>query len=308
VKRGKIELRPELRELSPIVATAVEMTSPVVRERAQRLSVSAPERGLVVKADPVRMAQAISNLIVNASRYTETGGAIAVVAAVEGADVVVRVRDSGIGIAPAMLPRVFDLFVQEKRALDRAQGGLGIGLTVVKGLVELHGGRVSAHSDGPGKGSEFVIRLPLAHGEAEPVEAPPTSREPAARQPSGAAQPLRVLVVDDNVDAADMLNQALHVLGCAVRVAYDGEEALAAAPAFAPDLALVDIGLPEMNGYELVGHLRRLSSAPRRIVAITGYGQATDLARSRDAGFDEHIVKPVDLGTLEKVIDRSRTA
>jgi signal transduction histidine kinase/CheY-like chemotaxis protein len=306
VTRGKIDLRRERCELSSIVAKAVEMTSTLVQERGQRLTVSTPS-ALAVMADPARLAQAISNLLSNAAKYTEPGGEIAVVAVAEGSEAIVRVRDSGIGIEPEVLPRVFDLFVQEKRALDRAQGGLGIGLTVVKSLVDLHGGSVSAHSQGRGKGSEFVIRLPLAPGEehaAIPV-APPPSYVP---DPTPTEDRLRVLVVDDNADAADMLREALRVLGCSVQIAHDGEAALVAASGFAPDVALVDIGLPIMNGYELAGHLRRMEAAPKRIVAVTGYGQETDFQRSRQAGFDEHVVKPIDLGTLQGVLDRSRDA
>jgi len=298
---GKFELRKELCELASVVAKAVEMASPLVEERGHHLTISVPPRGLAVMADPARLSQAIANLLANASKYTEAGGEIGLVAVAEGAEAVVRLHDSGIGIAPEMLPNVFDLFVQEKMALDRSQGGLGIGLTVVKGLVELHGGSVSAHSEGRGKGSEFVIRLPLAASDA-PEALPPVA------PPVGAAiaQGLRVLVVDDNTDAAEMLSEALHILGCSARVAHDGETALAAASDFAPDLALVDIGLPIMNGYELAGRLRRLDAAPKRIVAVTGYGQEGDYLRSREAGFDEHLVKPVDLDALRAVLDRSR--
>jgi signal transduction histidine kinase/ActR/RegA family two-component response regulator len=307
VTRGKIELRREPCELSSVVAKAVEMASPLVEERRQHLTASAPA-GLAVMADSARLAQAISNLLANAAKYTEPGGHIGIVAQAEGSDAVVRVRDSGIGIEPEALPRVFDLFVQEKRALDRAQGGLGIGLTVVKSLVDLHGGSVAAHSKGRGKGSEFVIRLPLAsvdHPGASVPEAPPSSPTLGSSSAEGR---LRVLVVDDNTDAADMLREALRVLGCSVQVAHDGEAALAVASDFSPDLALVDIGLPVMNGYELVAHLRRLDTAPKRIVAVTGYGQEADYLRSRDAGFDEHVVKPIDLGKLQEVLERSRHA
>jgi signal transduction histidine kinase/CheY-like chemotaxis protein len=304
VTRGKIELETEVCELSSLIGKAVEMTAPLIADRGQRLWTFVPQDGLLVVADPARLVQAIANLLANASKYTERRGEIAVVALADGATAVIRVRDSGIGIAPEALPRIFDLFVQERQTLDRFQGGLGVGLTVVKGLVALHRGSVSAHSEGSGKGSEFVIRLPLAPPRA--LEGPGPVTPPSSRRlltPSE-VRPLRVLVVDDNVDAADMLREALGLLGCTVDVAYDGETALALAPDFAPDLALLDIGLPLMSGYELAGQLRSLCPAPRRIVAITGYGQESDHVRSRGAGFDEHVVKPIDLATLGKILDR----
>jgi signal transduction histidine kinase/ActR/RegA family two-component response regulator len=304
VTRGKIDLRPELCELSSVTAKALEMASPLVHEREQHLAISVPTRGLAVRGDPARLAQVLANLVANAAKYTERGGRIGIDAVSQESMAVVRVHDSGIGIAPEALPRIFDLFVQDKRELDRAQGGLGIGLTVVKRLVELHGGSVSAHSDGRGKGSEFVVRLPLASDAVpEAARSQPSLVSPIVKPTEDS---FRVLVVDDNADAADMLREALGVLGCAVQVAYDGAAALIAASGFAPDLALVDIGLPIMTGYELVGHLRRLASAPRRIVAVTGYGQEGDFVRSRAAGFDEHIVKPIEFSSLQELLDRSR--
>jgi signal transduction histidine kinase/ActR/RegA family two-component response regulator len=306
ITRGKIELHPELCEVSEVIAAAVEMMSPLLEARAQTLTISAPSRGLPVMADPARLSQAIANLLANANKYTEAGGRIQIVAAVDGSEAVVSVSDSGIGIAPDTLPRVFDLFVQDKRALDRTQGGLGIGLTVVKALVELHGGSVSAQSAGLGRGSEFTLRLPLAPHEAlaSARRAPPSS--PAVD--AGSREPLRVLVVDDNADAANVLQQSLCAFGHDVRVAHDGVSALAAAAGFEPDLVLVDIGLPGMDGYELAGHLRRLASPPTRMVALTGYGRAEDYRRSREAGFDEHVVKPMDIETLRAVIARSDAA
>jgi signal transduction histidine kinase/CheY-like chemotaxis protein len=303
ITRGKIELHPELCEVSEVISVAVEMMSPLVEARAQVLTISAPTSGLPVMADSARLAQAIANLLANANKYTEAGGRIEVVAAADGSDAVVSVSDSGIGIAPDTLPRVFDLFVQDKRAPDRTQGGLGIGLTVVKALVELHGGSVSARSAGLGRGSEFTLRLPLAPREAlAPARpAPDSSSAPDADD----HEPLRVLVVDDNTDAANVLQESVCALGHDVRVAHDGVSALAAASGFEPELVLVDIGLPGMDGYELAGHLRRLASPPRRMVALTGYGRSEDYRRSREAGFDEHVVKPMDIETLRSVIARS---
>jgi signal transduction histidine kinase/ActR/RegA family two-component response regulator len=303
ITRGKIELHREGCELSHVIATAVEMMTPLVEARAQVLTISAPPRGLPVLGDPARLAQAIANLLANANKYTEAGGRIDVAAVAEGSDAVVRVSDSGIGIAPETLPRVFDLFVQDKRALDRTQGGLGIGLTVVKALVELHGGSVSAKSGGLGRGSEFTLRLPLASREA--LSAPDAGEVPSLDHAAIDGDRLRVLLVDDNADAANVLQESVCALGHEVRVAHDGVSALAAATGFEPDLVLVDIGLPGMDGYELAGHLRRLGTPPRRMVALTGYGRAEDYRRSHEAGFDEHIVKPMDIETLRGVIARS---
>ena len=297
--RGKIQLEKEIGEVSPLISKAVEMVRPLVAERTQRLTISAPLQGIAVLGDPARLAQAIANLLSNASKYTAAGGEITVTALAEDSDAIIRVGDSGIGIAPEALSRIFDLFVQEAPVRDGARGGLGIGLSVVKKVVGLHGGSVSAHSDGLGMGSEFVIRLPLAFLDpiADAIPAAGSSSAPGLE---------RVLLVDDNVDAASMIGEALEVLGYSVRIAHDGPSALVAAQAFKPDVALVDIGLPVMSGYELVGRLRELDSAPRTIVAVTGFGQPRDFARSREAGFDEHIVKPVSFETLCEILERSR--
>jgi signal transduction histidine kinase/ActR/RegA family two-component response regulator/PAS domain-containing protein len=306
ITRGKIQLHIERCEVSQVIAKAVEMVRPAIQERAQMLTVSAPAHGLVVDADPARLAQTIANLLANATKYTEPKGCIEISAESEAGEAVIRVRDSGIGIAAETLPRIFDLFVQEKRALDRSQGGLGIGLTVVRALVALHGGTVSASSKGLGQGSEFVVRLPIAASDAM-VDAIPGA--PSSATAIGAAgDRLRVLVVDDNEDAANMLCESLRARGYGVWVAYDGPSALSVASEFEPDLVLVDIGLPGMDGYELVGRLRRLEPPPRWIVAVTGYGHEEDYARSREAGFDEHIVKPMSSETLRAVLDRCACA
>jgi signal transduction histidine kinase/ActR/RegA family two-component response regulator len=303
ITRGKVELRREPCQVSQVVAKAVEMVAPLIGERGQTLTTTLPATGLPVLADQARLAQAISNLLANANKYTPFGGKISVVAVAEASAAVIRIADSGIGIAPETLPRIFDLFVQEKRALDRAQGGLGIGLTVVKALVGLHGGSVSAKSDGLGKGSEFAIRIPLA----SPAHAAPVAKPPFSSAPIDTGAPVRVVVVDDNVDAAGMLGESIRALGCPVRVAVDAPSALATAAEFRPNLLFVDIGLPGMDGYELIGHLRGLDTAPKRIVALTGYGQEDDYRRSREAGFDEHIVKPMSIDTLRGILERSRS-
>jgi signal transduction histidine kinase/ActR/RegA family two-component response regulator len=297
ITRGKVKIERELGELAPIVAAAVDMAAPQLEDRKHRLIVSVPERGLLLSADRGRLTQAIVNLLTNAAKYTEPGGIIALTATGELGEVVVRVQDSGIGIAPELLPRIFDLFMQGQSDLDRSHGGLGIGLTIVKSIVTLHEGTISAHSAGLGQGSEFVMRLPLAASEDAAVEVPAIE----ARSPSG--DHCRVLAVDDNVDAALTLGQALGALGCTVQVVHDGAAALAALPTFAPELVLLDIGLPGMDGYEVARRLRSASPHPAlRIVAVTGYGQSSDRVRSRDAGFDDHVVKPVSLDILRRVL------
>jgi CheY-like chemotaxis protein/anti-sigma regulatory factor (Ser/Thr protein kinase) len=247
------------------------------------------------------LAQVLSNLLTNAAKYTEPGGAIAVTASREGGQAIVRVRDSGIGIPRELLPDLFDAFVQGARSIDRSQGGLGLGLAIVRSLVELHGGTVSAESEGTGRGSEFVIRLPAL--DAGDVPERGAEKNPAVDGATRAGG--RVLVVDDNRDAAEGLGDLLNDLGYVTRISYDGPSALAAAPEFTPHIALVDIGLPVMDGYEVARRLRMLPGlGDLRLVAVTGYGQPSDRERSRAAGFDEHLVKPVDDATIEPVLER----
>jgi signal transduction histidine kinase/ActR/RegA family two-component response regulator len=302
VTRGKVQLKKQSVEMSQVITKALEMASPLLEERLQKLALAIPSQGLPVIADAERLSQAIANLLTNAAKYTEPWGKISITAAAEGRDVVIRVNDTGIGIAPDVLPHVFDLFVQAPASLDRAQGGLGIGLTVVRSIVELHGGTVSAKSPGLGKGSEFAVRLPLA---PEPTTSLPGPSEPPLTAVSPSARRSRVLVVDDNLDAAEMLSLALEMLGCETHLASDGPSALATAFATRPELALVDLGLPVMDGYELARRLRH-SEATRgiRLVAITGYGQASDRAQSLKAGFDEHFVKPVALDLIREILER----
>jgi signal transduction histidine kinase/ActR/RegA family two-component response regulator len=301
ITSGKIQLSKERVEVAEVIAEAVEMASPLLEERFQNLTLSAPATGLPVMADRGRLAQAIANLLTNAAKYTEPGGKIEVTAEAEDSQVLVRVRDSGIGIAPETLPSIFDLFVQEKGSLDRAQGGLGIGLTVVRSLMHLHDGSVEAKSAGLGQGSEFVVRLPLAPDQAsEPVR----HASPQAKPGHGVRR--RVLIVDDNLEAAGMLATLLEAHGHDTSVAGDGPSALAIAPAFKPEVALLDIGLPVMDGYELARRLRGMDGfAATRLVAITGYGQASDRRSSSEAGFDEHLVKPVNVDALIKILSRA---
>jgi CheY-like chemotaxis protein len=239
-----------------------------------------------------------ANLLTNAAKYTPRGGDIAIDVERSGAAACVRVRDTGIGIRAEMLPRVFDLFAQERQALDRSEGGLGLGLSIVKSLVELHGGKVEARSGGRGLGSEFSVHLPLSQQADAALPTP----QPVQQAPRGS---LRVLVVDDNEDAAGLLAKALTRLGQVVRVAHDGPSALKAVETFTPDLALLDIGLPAMDGYELARRLRTLPAlAGVRLVAVTGYGQVRDREAAEQAGFHEHVVKPVNLAMLEGVLAR----
>ena len=299
ITRGKVELKRERVELATVVARAIEMASPLIEQRRHDLKVRVPARGLAVDADPARLAQVIANLLTNAAKYTERGGQIAVTAARDGDQLELRVRDTGIGIAPDVLPRVFDMFVQEQQALDRSQGGLGLGLTIVRSLVALHGGTVAAHSEGRGRGSEITIRLPAAAQLAEP----PPDAEPSPAAPGLERSGRRILVVDDNEDAAALLADLLDAQGHTTRVAHDGPAALRAAEAFEPELALLDIGLPVMDGYELAQRLRQRPGADTlQLVAVTGYGQDSDRQRAAEAGFDAHLVKPVNLERLERVI------
>jgi signal transduction histidine kinase len=292
--QGKVELRRQRVEVSEIVAKAIETASPLLEQHGHHLAVDVPPSGLAVDGDVTRLGQVIANLLINAAKYTRSGGRIAVEGARRGAEIVLAVRDDGIGIDREMLPKIFDLFMQERQALDRSQGGLGLGLAIVRSLIAMHGGSVSAHSAGRGHGSEFTVRLPAAvlqvaeddAGGAAPAEEPASAK--------GAADALRILVVDDNTDAAVVLAEWLSAVGHTTRIAHDGPSALRIAQELEPDVAVVDIGLPVMDGYELARRLRALPALERlHLIAVTGYGQSEDRLRSREAGFDEHLVKPI---------------
>jgi PAS domain S-box-containing protein len=294
VSQGKIQLHKERLDLSALLQQAVEASRPAVVEKRHTLSLTLAPEPLVLEADPTRMIQVFANLINNAAKYTDPGGHIAVTSAAEDGEAIVSVRDDGMGMTRELLTRAFDLFVQGTRSVDRAQGGLGIGLTLVRTLVRMHGGSVRASSEGPGRGSELVVRLPLAPR----AERFPADQAPRAR---AASSPLRVLIVDDNVDAAVALGQLMRILGHEVALAKDGPSALTAAAAVPPDLILLDIGLPGMDGYEVAARLRAAGHGHAALVAITGYGRQEDARRSRDAGFDHHLVKPIDLAQLQKI-------
>jgi PAS domain S-box-containing protein len=299
IARGKIDLRAQVVEIGDIVSAAVETTSPIIEERRHHLHVDVPEMGLKVSGDVTRLTQIISNVLSNAARYTEPAGHIHVTAGMRDDAVEVRVRDTGMGISPGMLSRVFDLFAQESQPMDRKHGGLGLGLTIVRSLVELHGGTVQAHSDGIGQGSEFVIRLPVAVDQDKQLrQTGPSSIRDEFRTGR------RILVVDDNVDAARLTAEALEAVGHQTRVAFDGPGALHAAGEFRPHIALLDLGLPLMDGYELAQQLKAAPSDGPLLVAVTGYGQASDHERTTAAGFHAHVVKPVDFGHLLGLIDR----
>ena len=301
IARGRVELKTEIVEVAEVVAKAIEMASPLLEQRNHTLKVDVPRRGLRVDGDTTRLGQVISNLLTNAAKYTPPNGVVTVRAEQVDDEVVLSVRDTGIGISPEVLPRIFDLFVQERQALDRSQGGLGIGLTIVRSLVERHGGSVSARSDGPGKGSEFIIRLPLEGRADAGADALPALPAAAAAAPGAGA--VRILVVDDNEDGAEMLADALIGKGYDTRVAHDAPAALRVAAEFSPDVAFLDLGLPVMDGYELAAHLRELPGlAGLRLIAVTGYGQESDRRRTRDAGFHGHLVKPVDIDAIEATL------
>lgn len=299
VATGKITLTKVRLELASVVAKAVEAAGPLLEHHRHQLHLSVPPHGLSIEGDEVRLTQVITNLLSNAARYTPPHGRIEVHAAREGDDVVLRVRDNGVGIDPALLPNVFDMFVQGERGSDRSQGGLGLGLSLVQSFTTLHGGTVSAHSDGPGRGSEFTVRLPSSTPAAQPAH--PTSRGAAFRLADSRRK--RVLVVDDNRDGAQMISMILARAGHEVQVANHPTQALSLADAFRPQLAILDIGLPVMDGYSLGRELRaRVTPAPI-LVALTGYGQNQDRRRSEQAGFKLHLVKPVSAQMLVHLMD-----
>jgi PAS domain S-box-containing protein len=304
VSQGKIQLRTERVELGALLAQAVEVSQPILGEKRQQLAMRAAAKPLPLEADPTRLVQVFANIINNAAKYSDPGGHISVTASTDRGEAVVAVRDDGVGMTPDLLERAFDLFVQETRSLDRAQGGLGIGLTMVRTLVKLHGGSVRAFSEGPGRGSEIVVRLPLA-----PRDSAQEARE-TGDGPRAAAAALRVLVVDDNIDAARALGRLLELLGHEVTLAHDGPVALARAAAVRPELVLLDLGLPGMDGYAVAARLKDAGHRPAALVALTGYGQEEHHQRSLDAGFDRHLVKPVDFALLSRLaadVQRDRT-
>ena len=298
ISRGKVELRMERVNLADVVASAVETSRPLIEQGGHELRVHLPAESIEIEADTTRLAQVFANLLNNAAKYTERGGRIHLSVVRDGAEVSVAVTDNGVGIPEAMLPRIFQMFTQVERSLDRSQGGLGIGLTIVKQLVELHGGKVVAISAGQGKGSTFVVTLPVQSARAPQATA--IGQRSGAATTSATNRPWRILVVDDNRDAAISLSIMLELMGNETRTAHDGLEALTAAEHYRPDIVLLDIGMPRMNGYEAARRLRQEPWGTQLVlVALTGWGQAEDKERSRDAGFNHHLVKPVEISALE---------
>jgi PAS domain S-box-containing protein len=297
ISRNKLVLRRQQVELAHVLQQAIETSRPLVDMGGHELAVHLPPDPVLLDADPLRLAQVFSNLLTNAAKYTPGGGHIELDAQCNGDEARIRVRDDGIGIAADMMPRLFEIFSQAAPALERSQGGLGIGLSLVRGLVELHGGHIEAHSEGAGRGSEFVVTMPVL------ARAPPV---PLHRDGKAAALPARrarVLVADDNHDGADSLTVALQGLGHEVCTAYDGEQALALAASTRPEVMLVDIGMPRMNGYEVCRAVRREPWGREvLLVALTGWGQDEDRRRAAEAGFDRHLVKPVDLPVLSELL------
>jgi signal transduction histidine kinase len=294
INQGRIELRREVLDLNEVLADAVESSRPVIEQAGHELVALMPGHDLLVHADRTRLAQAFMNLLNNAAKYTDPGGRIELAVMVERDKVTVQVRDNGIGIPPERLDDVFEMFSQVESALSRSRGGLGIGLSLTQRLVQMHGGTVRAYSEGVGYGSRFQVQLPLA---VRTESAPDPTAAPAPAEPAG----LRVLVVDDNVDAAETLAALLETMGHRTQQAHDGEAALQAVAAFDPDLVLLDIGMPKLNGYEVCRRLR--AAGDRRVIAaVTGWGQPEDLRNTAEAGFDHHLVKPLDVDQLSKVI------
>ncbi len=294
---GKVSLNREVVEIGNILTQALESARPLMESRKHQLEVILPDEPMQVEGDPTRLTQVLLNLLSNAAKYTPEHGKIRLQAGREGQQIVLRVRDNGYGISPQFLPQIFDLFTQGERTLDRAQGGLGIGLTITRRLVELHGGTIAAHSPGAGEGSEFVLRLPRL---ARPDHKPDNSAQLVA---PGLSASRRVLVVDDNVDCADSMAELLAICGFEVAIARDGHSALELARGFEPDVILLDIGLPGVDGYEVARRLLSMSGERKPLlVATSGYGQERDRERSRLAGFDYHLVKPIRHAELLSIL------
>jgi signal transduction histidine kinase/CheY-like chemotaxis protein len=296
ITTGRIQLHQERIAVGVVVENAVATVRSLIDQRKHELTLSLPKQSIWVHADAARLEQVVVNLLTNAAKYTDQGGHIWLTVQQEGEEAVLRVRDTGVGIAPEILPRIFELFTQAERSLDRSQGGLGIGLALVQRLVEMHGGTVTASSVLE-KGSEFVVRLPVVSAPQAQALSPP----PETSQPSGPS--LRVLVVDDNLDTVTTLALLVQESGHDVRTGYDGSSVLEAALDYRPNVVLLDIGLPGLNGFEVAKQLRRQPGLQNVVlVAMTGYGQESDRQRSKEAGFDHHLVKPGDFGKVLQIL------
>ena len=301
ISEGKIALNREQIDLNAVIAQSVETAQPFIDARCHQLTVAAPPRPVWLQGDAARLSQIVSNLLHNAAKYSEEGSRIQLQVSVHNGEALVSVRDNGMGIDSALLPRIFDLFAQGSRALDRSQGGMGVGLTLARRLAELHGGRIEAFSEGPEKGSEFKVYLPCLSIVQSDVSEPAPAAVPA--QASAARDGLRVLIVDDNMDAGESVALFLQLEGHEVKTVPDGMQALACVPTFAPQVVVLDIGLPVLSGYEVARHMRQLpQTRDVLIVALTGYGQKEDRARATEAGFDHHFVKPTNPRELVELI------
>ena len=299
ISQGRIELQREVVTLGDVLSDAVETVRPHIESAHHELAVLLPDQQLAVNADRTRLAQAFTNLLHNATKYTDPGGRIEVGVLVEKGDAIVTIRDTGIGIPSDRLESVFEMFSQVESAISRSRGGLGIGLSLTQRLVQMHGGSVKAYSEGLGKGSRFHVQLPLVQPVSDAQAAPAEVQEQHA-----AAGSLKILIADDNVDAADTLAALLEVMGHRVQAVHDGEAAVAAAAQSAPDVIVLDIGMPRMNGYDACRRIRaQHRDKPPMLVALTGWGQEQDLERSQAAGFDWHLVKPIEAEALEKLLE-----
>ena len=301
ISRNKLELRKELVDLAAVVRSAVDTSRPVIEASQNDLQIALPSETVLLDADPVRLAQVVSNLLNNAARYSRPGGRISLTATTQADELMLKVSDTGIGIEPEKLSKIFDMFVQLDSSDPHSQGGLGVGLTLVRRLIEMHGGTVEARSDGVSKGSEFIVRLPVSATKAEQVSAVETESTHTV-----ADVRRRILVVDDNVDSAESLAMMLELSGHDVAMAHDGAEAIKRAKEFQPDIAFLDLGMPKLNGYEAARSIREEPWGRQiLLVALTGWGQEDDKRRTREAGFDAHIVKPIDFAALEKLLAQS---
>jgi CheY-like chemotaxis protein len=300
VANGKVELRKRRVELADVFEAAIEMTSDVLERREHILTLNLPSEGLPIEADPDRLAQVFSNILMNAAKYSDPGSRIQVDAKQVGDCARLIVRDFGMGLSPKLRSRIFELFVQSPGALDRSAGGLGVGLAIARGLVQMHGGKITANSEGVGKGSEFVVDLPIAKHATAPATVPETTTAFRAR-PKNTED--RVLVVDDNQDAAELYATVLSRAGYQVKTAFDAPSAFTTARQFMPHICVLDIGLPAMNGYEVGTRMRECIRRDMRLIAVTGYGQASDKIRSAAAGFESHLTKPVDVDALLAALD-----
>ena len=298
ITRGKLQLRQSALDLADVIHNAVTATRPFIDQGNHRLSVHLPQQAIWLNADPNRLTQVLTNLLHNAAKYTPPGGRIELSAERDNGQVRVTVADTGVGIPAEMQQQVFEMFAQVDRSLETGSGGLGIGLTLVRSLVELHGGTVEVHSDGLNRGCQFTVRLPALES-AEAAEPSP----PVADAVPASGRKLRVLVVDDNRDAAETLAHLVGLLGHEVHLAYDGEEAVAAATAGQPDVILMDLGMPKLNGYDAARQIRAASWGQELLlIATTGWGQEDDRRRTKEVGFDHHLVKPVEMRVLHDLL------